>query len=204
VCHEMIFVLLRPDVTAQHITDALHGGITLRNVREQFGEGDILGILLASPHQSSTGRLLVNLVHGRTYLIICQLEGPQGHPGTTCSACIRPSGSTSVPAGPTDKTVDCTKLAKITYTPVRNEVDPTPTALIRSAATVGLEPDAHICPLVDSFVCHSAAGGALVFGADARGDQAERLDLAGLCGSGDPGSGCIDPWHWADQKASPS
>jgi hypothetical protein len=63
---------------------------------------------------------------------------------------------------------------------------------------------AHICPLLDSFVCHSAAGGALFFGADARRDQAERLDLSDLCGSGDPGSGFIDPWHWADQKASPS
>jgi hypothetical protein len=80
VRHEMIFVLLRPEVTEQHIKGALHGGITLRKVREQFGEGDILGILLASPHQSSTGKLLVNLVHGRTYLIICQLEEPQGGP----------------------------------------------------------------------------------------------------------------------------
>ena len=40
--------------------------VTLRKVREQFGEGDILGILLASPYESSAGKLLVNLVHGRT------------------------------------------------------------------------------------------------------------------------------------------
>ena len=46
----MIVVLLRPEVTEQHINEALHGGITLRKVLEQFGEGDILGVLLASPH----------------------------------------------------------------------------------------------------------------------------------------------------------
>jgi hypothetical protein len=68
VRHEMIIVLLRPAVTAQHITEALQSAITLRKVREQFGEGDILGILLA------------NLVHGRTYLIICQVEEPPGAP----------------------------------------------------------------------------------------------------------------------------
>jgi len=78
VRHEMIIVLLRPEVTEQRIKEALQGGITLRKVREQFGEGDILGILLASPHQSSGGKLLVNLVHGRTYLIICQVEEPPG------------------------------------------------------------------------------------------------------------------------------
>jgi hypothetical protein len=80
VRHEMIIVLLRPEVTAQQITEALQGGITLRKLREQFGDGDILGILLASPHQSSAGQLLVNLVRGRTYLLICQIEEPPGAP----------------------------------------------------------------------------------------------------------------------------
>ena len=67
VRHKMILVLLRPDVTEARITEPLQGGITSRKVREQFGEGDILGILLASPHESSAGKLLVHLVHGRTY-----------------------------------------------------------------------------------------------------------------------------------------
>jgi hypothetical protein len=80
VRHEMIIVLLRPEVTAQQITEALQGGITLRKLREQFGDGDILGILLAQPHQRSAGKLIMNLMRGRTYLIICQLEEPQGAP----------------------------------------------------------------------------------------------------------------------------
>jgi hypothetical protein len=80
VRHEMILVLLRHAVTAPHIQEAQQGGITLRKLREQFGDGDILGILLAQRHQRSAGKLIVNLVRGRTYLIICQLEEPQGAP----------------------------------------------------------------------------------------------------------------------------
>jgi hypothetical protein len=80
VRHEMIIVQLRQAVTEQHIQEALQGGITLRKLREQFGDGDILGILLAQPHQSSAGKLIVNLVRGRTYLIICQIEEPPGAP----------------------------------------------------------------------------------------------------------------------------
>jgi hypothetical protein len=90
--HEMIIVLLRPEVTAQHIQEAHQGSITIRQLREQFGDGDILGILLATPRQSRTGKPIVNLMRGRTYLLICQWEEPLGAPGATCSACIGPSG----------------------------------------------------------------------------------------------------------------
>jgi hypothetical protein len=80
VRHEMILILLRHEVTEQHIREAHQGGITLRTLREQFGDGEILGILLALPHQSSAGKLIVPLVRGRTYLLICQLEEPPGAP----------------------------------------------------------------------------------------------------------------------------
>jgi len=80
VRHEMIIVLLRQGVTEQHIKDAHQGGITMRKLMGQFGDGEILGILLAMPGQSSAGKLIVNLVRGRTYLIICQLEAPEGAP----------------------------------------------------------------------------------------------------------------------------
>ena len=76
----MIIALLRQGVTEQHIKDAHQGGITLRKLMAQFGDGEILGILLAMPGQSSSGKLIVNLVRGRTYLIICQLEAPEGAP----------------------------------------------------------------------------------------------------------------------------
>jgi hypothetical protein len=59
VRHEMIIVPLRQGVTEQHIKEAHQGGITLRKLREQFGDGEILGILLAMPRQSSSGKLLV-------------------------------------------------------------------------------------------------------------------------------------------------
>ena len=55
VRHEMIIVLLRLAVTAQHITEALQSGITLRKVREQFGEGDILGSCSLRPTRAVLG-----------------------------------------------------------------------------------------------------------------------------------------------------
>jgi hypothetical protein len=67
-------------VTEQQIKDAHQEGIPLRKKLEQFGDGEILGILLARPRQSSSGKLMVDLVRGRTYLIICQIEDPQGMP----------------------------------------------------------------------------------------------------------------------------
>jgi hypothetical protein len=78
--HEMILVPLRQGVTEQNIRESHHNGNTWRKVREQFGDGEIIGILFAGPGQSSSGTLLAKLVHGRTYLIICQLEEPEGAP----------------------------------------------------------------------------------------------------------------------------
>jgi hypothetical protein len=78
--HEMILVPLRQGVTEQHIREAHHNGSTWRKVRAQFGDGEIIGILFAMPGQSSSGTLLAKLTHGRTYLIICQLEEPEGAP----------------------------------------------------------------------------------------------------------------------------
>ena len=78
--HEMILVPLKAGVTEQTIRDAHVGGITLRKLLQQVGDGEIMGILLAMPRQSSSGTLTVNLVGGRTYLIICQLDAPEGTP----------------------------------------------------------------------------------------------------------------------------
>jgi hypothetical protein len=78
--HEMILVPLRQGVTEQHIQEAHHHGSTWRNVREQFGDGEIIGILFAKPSQSSSGTLMAKLVPGRTYLLICQLEEAEGAP----------------------------------------------------------------------------------------------------------------------------
>jgi hypothetical protein len=80
VRHEMIIALLRPGVTEEQIKEAHQAGISLQKQMEQFRDGEILGILLARPRQGSPGKLLVDLVRGRTYLIICQIEDPQGMP----------------------------------------------------------------------------------------------------------------------------
>jgi hypothetical protein len=83
VRHEMILVPLRQGVTEHHIQEAHHNGGTWRKVREQFGDGEITGILFATPGQRNAGTLLAQLVHGvhgRTYPIICQIEEPEGSP----------------------------------------------------------------------------------------------------------------------------
>ena len=81
VRHEMIIALLRHGVTEQQIQDAHQAGIPFRKQMEQFvDDGGLLGILLARPRKTSSGKLLVDLVRGRTYLIICQQEDPQGMP----------------------------------------------------------------------------------------------------------------------------
>ena len=80
VRHEMIIVPLRQGVTEQQIAEAHQAGIPLRKQMEQFADGEALGILLAKSRQSSSGKLVVELIPGKTYLLLCQLEDPQGMP----------------------------------------------------------------------------------------------------------------------------
>jgi hypothetical protein len=80
VRHEMIIIPLRQGVTEQQIAEAHKAGIPLRKQMEQFADGEVLGILVAKAGQNSSGKLLVDLIGGRTYLLLCQLEDPQGMP----------------------------------------------------------------------------------------------------------------------------
>ena len=80
VRHEVIIVPLRQGVTEQQIADAHQAGIPLRKQMEQFADGEALGVLFAKPQQSSPGKLMVDLIRGKTYLLLCQLEDPQGMP----------------------------------------------------------------------------------------------------------------------------
>jgi len=80
VRHEMIIRRLRQGVTEQQISEAHQAGIPLPKQIEQFADGEVLGILIAKSRQSSSGKLVVELVPGRTYLLLCQLEDPQGMP----------------------------------------------------------------------------------------------------------------------------
>lgn len=80
VRHEMIIVPLRQGVTEQQIAEGHQAGIPLRKQMEQFADGEALGILLAKSRQSSSGKLVVELIPGKTYLLLCQLEDPQGMP----------------------------------------------------------------------------------------------------------------------------
>ena len=80
VRHEMIIRRLRQGVTEQQISEAHQAGIPLPKQMEQFADGEVLGVLFAKPQQSSPGKLMVDLIRGKTYLLLCQLEDPQGMP----------------------------------------------------------------------------------------------------------------------------
>ena len=80
VRHEMIIVPLRQGVTEQQIKEAHQAGIPYPKQMEQFADGGSIGILLENPQRSGSGKLIVDLIRGKTYLLICQLEAPQGMP----------------------------------------------------------------------------------------------------------------------------
>lgn len=69
VPHELAMGLLRPGITADSVlTLAAAGG----------DPGDltdgVVGILIAAPGDSSLGSLQVDLLQGRTYMLICQFQ----------------------------------------------------------------------------------------------------------------------------------
>jgi hypothetical protein len=68
--HEMSVVLLRPDVT---VDELLRAGEQL-SVSSRAVSDSIVGLLLARPGERSGGQLYVNLIAGRTYVMICTLK----------------------------------------------------------------------------------------------------------------------------------
>jgi hypothetical protein len=68
--HEMSVALLRPDVTVDGL---LRGGEQL-SVSSRAVSDSIVGLLLARPGERSGGQLYVNLIAGRTYVVICTLK----------------------------------------------------------------------------------------------------------------------------------
>jgi hypothetical protein len=75
--HEMSVVLLKPGVAV----DSLIAGGRVGAVGSRAVSDSIIGLLLARPCERSGGQLYVNLVRGRTYLVICTLrDTPDARP----------------------------------------------------------------------------------------------------------------------------
>lgn len=78
VRHEMILVRLKEGVTLAEVLEAAQGG----GDPEDYTEGGP-GILIAGPGQTAASRLLVDLLPGRTYALVCNFrDEPDAPPHT--------------------------------------------------------------------------------------------------------------------------
>lgn len=75
VPHEMILVRLKEGVTLPQVLEAASGG----QDPADFTEGG-LAILIASPGDTAGARMLVDLLPGRTYALVCNFEDGEGKP----------------------------------------------------------------------------------------------------------------------------
>ena len=78
VPHEMILVRLKEGVTLSQVMEAVESGADPR----EFTEGGP-GILIAAPGETTESALLVDLLPGRTYALVCNLrDEPEAPPHT--------------------------------------------------------------------------------------------------------------------------
>jgi hypothetical protein len=75
VPHELAMGRLKPGITLDQVLERLRSG----GDPQEFLDA-MIGVLIASPGQSSGGELLVDLVPGRTYAIVCQFRDGEGQP----------------------------------------------------------------------------------------------------------------------------
>ena len=75
VPHEMILVRLKAGVTLPQVLEAASGG----QDPTEFTEGGA-AILIASPGDTAGTRILVDLLPGRTYALVCNFEDGEGKP----------------------------------------------------------------------------------------------------------------------------
>jgi len=69
VDHEMVLVRLKAGMTMDDVMAAIRSG----KDRDALMEGGP-AVLIASPHRTSPSRLLVDLVAGRTYVLVCNFK----------------------------------------------------------------------------------------------------------------------------------
>jgi hypothetical protein len=69
--HEMHIGLLRPGVAPTQIVEAAQRGMNFRLLPEVYLEGAMRGALFAWPGTTSAARLTLELVRGRSYILLC-------------------------------------------------------------------------------------------------------------------------------------
>jgi hypothetical protein len=75
VPHELVMALLKPGISFEQLLERLHTG----GDPQEFLDA-MIGVLIARPAQASGGELLVDLIPGRTYAIVCQFRDGEGQP----------------------------------------------------------------------------------------------------------------------------
>lgn len=78
VQHEMGIVRLRDGITVEDLVRLMKEGGRRRDVVERS-----VGILIAGPGKSPDGKLLVDLVRGANYVVLCNLKDTPDSPGHT-------------------------------------------------------------------------------------------------------------------------
>ena len=69
--HEMFIGLLRPGIGASQIMEAAKQGTSFRFLPEVYLEGAMHAALFAWPGTTSPARLTVELIQGRSYILLC-------------------------------------------------------------------------------------------------------------------------------------
>lgn len=78
--HEMFIGLLRPGVAASQIVEAAHRGTGFRLLPAVYLDGAMPGALFAWPGTTSPGRLTLELVRGRSYILLCTFRDSSAAP----------------------------------------------------------------------------------------------------------------------------
>ena len=78
--HEMFIGLLKPEATPSQVSAAHSKGVGFRQLSEHYLEGDASVALLAGPQHTAAAGATLQLVHGRTYVLLCQLRDSIGKP----------------------------------------------------------------------------------------------------------------------------
>jgi len=78
--HEMHIGLLRPGFAPSQIVEAARRGTGFRLLSEVYLEGAMHGALFAWPRTTSPARLTVELVRGRSYILLCTFRDSTAAP----------------------------------------------------------------------------------------------------------------------------
>ena len=75
VPHELVMARLKAGITMDQVLERLRSGGDPQELLDAM-----IGVLIARPDQTSGGELLVDLVPGRAYAIVCQFRDGEGQP----------------------------------------------------------------------------------------------------------------------------